>query len=146
MLENKINELINESCIVEISGFTDVSNDSYSEGCGSIVNYFDNDRIKFTLNTLVNFKEIIKAKILDYLENNIYFFDKVSEDYFTICDDRLCICQQVNNNNREPTDNEYKLFKQDKITLYIQDISIYISVNGTNFNEDILREIYPKAC
>lgn len=145
-VQKKIIELINNSYEVEISSFTDVTADNYKNGCEvNPCNYFEGDKISFNLDTLDNIQDILKDRIMDYLENNIFYYEKIKEDSFCIIDERLCINQLVNNNNYEPSENELKAWKKGEIDLYIQDINIYISINGIELNSDILALIFPDA-
>lgn len=145
-IKKEILELINDSYEVEISGFSDITEDNFKDGASiNQCNYFDNEKISFSLDNLDNFETIIKDKIKDYLEDKIYYYEDVKEEDISIIDDRLCLCQMVDNDNSQPSKYEFEQFERGKINLYIQDINIYVSINGTTLNENILRAIYANA-
>ena len=141
-LEKDYNRLV-----VEIGGFTIVSQDNWNDGEVGLVNEWELEKTYLKLNDLNKkaFKEIKKA-IFERLNQELY--KNMSMKYFNkyvcknIIDNRICWSQYTNEDNSwEPTKKEYRDFKKGLKDLYIQNINISVKINGEKVTENDLYTI-----
>lgn len=145
MLDNKYTK---KSYTIKFDGWVDVFEDDYKDGQLEYVNCWSIPKKEIELETLdtIESKHLIKNAIIDFLNNEILFYDnkitpdKIS-DNITVIDNRVCTIQLANNENFEPTKNQIELWKNSDLMLYVQDISIAISINNIDVSETDLYNI-----
>lgn len=105
-----------------------VYEDSYTKGEGAQVNDWTYSK---------TYKKLDWDSIKDFIQNELcYTFNK---DYVDICDNRLCYCLFVDNDNVEASNSEIELWKENKMTLYSANISIRFELISEVENiEDLL--------
>jgi len=140
---SKISNFAKGHYILEISSIIDTYKDSYHEGQLEQVNCYTLEKRKFTtIKSLLSKK--IKNEVFNYIELN--FINTCEEKNMCINPSSLCFDFLVNDNNVIATENEIELWKREKLNLYDQMIQLFITVNGVQLEEDILIDLFPKAC
>lgn len=131
---------------VEICGDVTVWADNYENGQVAYdVNSWSLDVHKFNVDTLskVNLS-VIRKNIQDYLNKVLYSELKTKKfrEGIEIGGDRLYYSQYTNvDNTGEPTKKDFKKWRDGLTDLYVQDIILYVDINGIRVDSKDLAEI-----
>ena len=139
----KIDELIGKHYTIKIKSHTDVVEDNYEEGELEYVNSWSEDTI--TVNSTAEALEAdIKQITLDYLQNTLYVSDKYLVESLKnyIDEDFFYYSKFVDIDNTTPSEEQVKSWRKGEEKMFVQNISISISVNGINLTMDILLDIF----
>jgi len=140
----KINQLISKSYTIKVSSYTTVYEDDYIEGEATNASNSWSGDSKIINSTEDTLEADIRDGVLDYLENELYVSDKYLTDSLrTYADeDYFYYSKFVDADNDKPSESQVDEWKNGGETLYVQNISITVSVNGVNLPMDILIDIF----
>lgn len=139
-MKNKIKDLICNSVVLTIGGFTTVFENEYNEGELEQCNEWEHERKIINLNLDNMIKANIITELKSYIKNEL-FLDDLTEANYDIFDDRLCTSRLVDNDNMEATTYDIDEWKKGNKVLYSQNINITLELNGIDLNSEMLGEI-----
>jgi len=141
---DKINELIDNTYTIEIKSYTDVHLDDYEDGELEYRNGWANDTTTFHTES-ENLTEEVSSHLFTYLDDTLFLEYKKEHliDSLNSGDEETCFWMSnfVDNDNTTPSESQVEEWKDKKIELFVQSISISISVNGTELPACLILEI-----
>jgi len=137
----KLNKEITKKYVISADSKVTIYQDSYENGDGTYTNSIITPTEKI-ITDAENMSVDLTRFIQDYIANvlNIEYVPSMIKDSLIYSGDffKMCLCVQVDMNDRTPTDEQIELWKEGTEALFIKDVSLRIEFNSTRVTNDLL--------